>query len=183
MSKKHLIIKDADEDIEYDVEEVSEGEEEVPAEDPIPEEHKEEVCPECGKDPCECESAPEAVVFTEEEIAALKELISIVPELKKLLEAKPEEKPAEEKVEEQEEIKEIEEVEETEEDESEKESEEDEDESEDEEEDEESEEESADSVTDSVGSLEQTVGDGKAEELNSAEATMAERFKKYYGGN
>lgn len=180
MSKKHLIIKDADEDIEYDVEEVTESEEpeveEAAKEEVIEEEHKEEVCPECGKDPCECESAPEAAVFTEEEIGALKELISIVPELKKLLEAKPDEQPAEEeKVEEQEEIKEIEEIEEPKEDESED--------IEEDEDEEEFEEDSCDSVTDSVGSLEQTVGDGKADESDSHEATMAERFKKYYGGN
>lgn len=168
MAKKHLIIKDADEDIEYDVEEID-TEEEMP----IEEDHKEEVCPKCGKEPCECEAASEAVVFTEEEIAALKDLISIVPALKKLLEEKPEEKPEEKteesKSEEHEEIKEIEEIEEPE---------------ETSEEDEElSEEELDESVTDSVGSLEHAVGDGKSEEFNSAEATMAERFKKYYGGN
>jgi hypothetical protein len=167
MSKKHYIIKDADEDVEYDVEEVTEAEEPEKPEEEVIEEHKEEVCPECGKDPCECKSAEKAV-FSEEEVAALKELISIVPELKKLLEAKLEEPK------EQEEIKEIEEVKtDTEEKPSEEE----------EIEEDESEEELDDSVADSIGSIELMVGDSKDDEVNSTEAAMAERFKKYYGGN
>lgn len=169
MSKKHYIIKDADEDIEYDVEEVTEAEEPEKVEkEEVIEEHKEEVCPECGKDPCECESAEKAV-FSEEEVAALKELISIVPELKKLLEAKLEEPK------EQEEIKEIEEVK--------TEAEEKPSEEEEIEEDESEEEELDDSVADSIGSIELMVGDSKDDEVNSTEAAMAERFKKYYGGN
>lgn len=169
MSKKHLIITDADEGIEYDVEEIDEVEdpEKVEETEEVAEE-SDKVCPECGKDPCECKSAKEAV-FTEEEIAALKDLISIVPALKDLVAAKADEK-VDEQPKEQEEIKEIEEVKEQ----------------DDEivdEDDAVDECDETDSVTDSVGSLEQTVGDGVTDDEMSAEATMAERFKKYYGGN
>lgn len=188
MAKKHLIIKDADENVEYDVEEIEDidaPEEAVESTENVEaaSSAEQDVCPECGKNPCECEHAHEQP-FTEDEISALKELISLVPELKKMLEAKPDQ--AESKEEDKEEIQEIEEVKEPEN------SDEPEDEDEDAPEAEESEEldeeevDEADSVTDSVGSIELTVGDGVSNDSNdcdSAEATMAERFKRYYGGN
>ena len=168
MSKKHTIIKDADENIDYEVEEVVEENEPEHVDE---HEHEENVCPECGKDPCECESAPEAAVFTEEEIAALKKLISIVPAIEEaLVKLAEKQEPEHEEKQEQTEIKQIEETTEP-------------DTEPADEEEEFEEEEEVESITDSIGSIEPTTGDSNTADINSTEATMAERFKKYYGGN
>lgn len=164
--KKHLIIHDAELGEEYEVEEVGSSE---PDEEIFEEEKEEEIKPEPEAEEKAEEKEICEAVFTEEEIAALKELISLVPTLKTLLEGKSEAKEEVEEEAEEEQPKEVEEEKELEiED------------VEDEEDEEESDEDES-FVGDSIGAIEQSnVAD--SESYNSYEAEMAIKFKNYYNG-
>ena len=149
---KHLTIRDADTNEEFETEEIEPSEDKnIPAEETIPE-------PEVSAD----EPADGVCCFSDDEMAALKSLIELLPDLKALLEYE-----AKEHADKQEDI----EVKETEEDKTNK------------DEDDENDEASGsddESVTDSIGSNEPAAA--KIDTYSDQEAIVAARFNKYYGG-